>query len=154
MMTQSKQTLCHWSLDYAKLHVLPFFEKACPNDPRPRHTLCAAEAYLAGNLHFYELRRTILWECHAAARELEKDPVAQAAARACAQAASAAHAPGHALAVLFYAAAAIAYDRLGFGATKEAYDDVAEEVCHSMTAALIKVAVADEAQPVRINWRL
>jgi len=47
------------------------------------------------------VKKVILYECHAAARELNNNPVAQAAARACGQAASAIHVQTHALGLAF-----------------------------------------------------
>ncbi|MDR3001832.1 MAG: hypothetical protein LBU89_11280, partial [Fibromonadaceae bacterium] len=37
--TQSKTTLANWSIDYARKNILPIYEKACPNDERPKNTL-------------------------------------------------------------------------------------------------------------------
>jgi hypothetical protein len=91
-------------------------------------------------------------ECHAAARELDGNPAAQAAARACGQASACFHTPTHSLGLAFYGAAAIAYDRVGLDATPEVYDRIAAEECAKMEAALRAVAVADEPNPVKINW--
>jgi hypothetical protein len=152
--TQSKVTVVNWTLDYAEQKVLPLFAKRCPDDGRPAHAIAAARQWLAGEVKLPYVKRIILGECHAAARELDRDPVAQAAARAMGQSAGSVHAVPHSLGSLFYAAAAVGYDRLGFAATPEQYAAVAEEVCADYTAALRAVAVAEEPNPARCVWRL
>ena len=84
--TQSKETICRWCISYARERLLPIFEARCPQDNRPRQALDAAESYLRGEVKFSYVKHIILNECHAAARELDDDPSAQAAARACGQA--------------------------------------------------------------------
>jgi hypothetical protein len=137
--TQSKATICKWCIDYAEAIVLPIFEKRRPGDNRPRNALNAARDYLDGKIKFPEAKN-IIW--YAAARGADDDPVAQAAENTAGQAASVVRYPSrwHAIAVYFYGAAAIAYDRLGLKASDEEYNAVAEEVCADMTAALRAVA--------------
>lgn len=151
--TQSKATIAAWCLDYAEAHILPVFEARRPGDGRPRMALDASREWLAGRKKLPEVKDLILNQCHAAARELEEDPAAQAAARACGQAAACFHTPSHALGLAFYGAAAVAYDRVGTGERPETYDRIAAEECARMEAALRAVAVADEPNPARINWR-
>ena len=79
--TQSKDTIHKWCLDYAEAKILPIFEKRCPGDDRPRNAVNAAHEYLDGKVKFPAVKNIILNECHAAARELDANPVAQAAAR-------------------------------------------------------------------------
>ncbi|HBR29873.1 MAG TPA: hypothetical protein DD789_10615 [Firmicutes bacterium] len=150
--TQSKMTICNWCINYAEANILPIFEKHCPNDSRPRNALNAARDYLAGKVKFPVVKNIILNECHAAARELDANPVAQAAARACGQASAVVHTLSHSLGLYFYGAAAIAYDRVGLNENAEVYNMIAEEVCAEMTAALQAVAVADEPNPAKIKW--
>lgn len=150
--TQSKRTICNWCIDYAEAKILPIFEKHCPDDPRPRNALQAARDYLDGKVKFPVVKNIILNECHAAARELDANPVAQAAARACGQASAVVHTLTHSLGLYFYGAAAIAYDRVGLDESAEVYNQINEEVCADMTAALRAVAVEDEPNPVKINW--
>ncbi len=150
--TQSKETTCNWCMNYAMEHILPIFEKHCPGDDRPRKALLAARNYLDGKVKFPEVKSIILNECHAAARELDGNPAAQAAARACGQGAAVVHTLSHALGLYFYAAAAVAYDRLGLNAIAAEYDEVAEELCADYTAALKAVAVKDEPNPAKIKW--
>lgn len=151
--TQSKATIAAWCLDYAEAHILPVFEARRPGDGRPRMALDASREWLAGRKKLPEVKDLILNQCHAAARELEEDPAAQAAARACGQAAACFHTPSHALGLAFYGAAAVAYDRVGTGERPETYDRIAAEECARMEAALRAAAVADEPNPARINWR-
>mgnify|MGYP000845312761 FL=1 len=150
--TQSKATICNWCLDYAESSILPIFEKYYPNDGRPRNALNAARDYLDGKVKFPVVKNIILNECHAAARELDTNPAAQAAARACGQGSAVVHTLSHSLGIYFYGAAAVAYDRLGLDATTEEYNAAAEEVCADITAALRAVAVDHEPNPAKIKW--
>jgi hypothetical protein len=150
--TQSKTTVANWTLDYAERNMLPLFEKHCPNDERPAHTIAAAREWLDGKVKLPYVKNIILNECHAAARELDDNPVAQAAARAIGQSAGSIHAAPHSLGLYFYAAAAVAYDRLGLEAERAEYDAVAEDVCADYTAALRAVAVKDEPSPAQCKW--
>ncbi|NLW56615.1 MAG: hypothetical protein GX050_08410 [Firmicutes bacterium] len=150
--TQGKETICNWCINYAEKNILPIFEKHCPHDSRPRNALKAARDYLDGKVKLSEVKNLILKECHAAARELDTNPVAQAAARACGQASAVVHTLSHSLGLYFYGAAAIAYDRVGLNENAEVYNEIAEEVCADMTAALRAVAVEDEPNPAKIKW--
>lgn len=96
----------------------------------------------------------ILKECHAAARELDHDPAAQAAARACGQASACCHTPTHSLGMAFYGAAAIAYDRVGTGESAAVYDRIAAEECAKMEKALEDISVNHESNPAKIDWHL
>ena len=101
--TQSKITLANWCLDYAERVIVPIYEKHCHGDTRPQNALTAAREWLSGNIKLPEVKKIILSECHAAARELDSNPIAQAAARTCGQAASCIHAPTHSLGLRFTA---------------------------------------------------
>lgn len=150
--TQSKITIANWCMDYAEAHILPIFEKRCPGDKRPHAALAASRDWFEGRKKLTEVKDIILKECHAAARELNDDPVAQAAARACGQAAACFHTPTHSLGLAFYGAAAIAYDRVGLDETPEVYDSIAAGECAKMEAALRAAAVQDEPNPAKIKW--
>ena len=150
--TQSKQTLADWCLSYTENYILPIFEKQCPGDLRPRSALAAARDWLAGKIKFNTVKQIILNECHAAARELDGNPIAQAAARTCGQAAAVIHTPTHSLGMVFYGSAAIAYDRVGLEQTPEVYDSIAAEECAKMETALRKIARPNEPNPAKINW--
>jgi len=95
--TQSKGTISNWCIDYAYEYILPIFERHCPGDDRPRRALLAAREWLLGNVKLPYVKNIILNECHAAARELDNIPPAQAAARCCGQAAACIHTPTHSL---------------------------------------------------------
>lgn len=151
--TQSKTTIAAWCLDYSERHILPIYAKRRPGDDRPLHALEASRDWFRGNVKLLQVKGIILNECHAAAREAEADPAAQAAARACGQAAACFHTPTHSLGMAFYGAAAIAYDRVGLDETPETYDRIAAEECAKMEAALRKMAVDDEPHPAKIKWR-
>ena len=150
--TQSKETIRAWCLDYAEQKILPVFEKHCPKDNRPRGALNAARDYLDGKIKFPAVKHIILNECHAAARETDSDPAAQAAARTCGQAAATIHTPTHSLGLALYGALAIAYDKLGADTDWDSLLSVAAEECAKMEAALRNVAVENEPNPAKINW--
>jgi hypothetical protein len=150
--TQSKETIIKWCLSYAENKILPVFEKYCPNDKRPRNAIEASHDYIDGKVKFPVVKNIILNECHAAARELEDHPAAQAAARAVGQGAAVVHTLTHSLGLFFYAAAATAYDRVGFDAKDDIYDKIAEEVCLDYTDALRSVAVKNEPNPAKLKW--
>jgi hypothetical protein len=150
--TQSKDTIRKWCLDYAEKKILPIFEKQCPNDERPKNAIKAAHDYLDGKVKFPVVKNIILNECHAAARELESNPVAQAAARAVGQGSAVVHTLTHSLGLFFYAAAAVAYDRVGLDETADVYAQIAEEVCLDYTDALRSVAVENEPNPAKLKW--
>ena len=79
--TQSKATLAHWAVDYSERVLMPLWHKNYPDDPRPQNALNAAREWLSGAIKLPQAKAVIL-ECHAAARETDANPVAQAAARA------------------------------------------------------------------------
>jgi hypothetical protein len=150
--TQSKDIIRKWCLGYAEKKILPIFEKHCPSDDRPRNAVNAAHEYLDGKVKFPVVKNIILNECHQAARELDDNPVAQAAARAVGQGSAVVHTLTHSLGLFFYAAAAVAYDRIGLGASEGEYAEIAEEVCLDYTAALRAVAVENEPNPAKLKW--
>ena len=150
--TQSKETIAAWCMDYAEAHILPIFEAECPGDTRPRMALEAARQWFEGKVKLPEVKHIILNECHAAARELDGNPAAQAAARACGQASACFHTPTHSLGLAFYGAAAIAYHRAGLLEKPAVYDQLAAVECAKMEAALRAVAVENEPNPAKINW--
>ena len=150
--TQSKETIRMWCLGYAEDKILPIFERHCPGDNRPRNAVNAAHDYLDGKVKFPVVNNLILNECHAAARELDSNPTAQAAARAVGQGSAVVHTLTHSLGLFFYAAAAVAYDRVGLDATDEVYSEIAEEVCLDYTAALRAIAVEGEPSPAKLKW--
>jgi hypothetical protein len=150
--TQSKKTIAVWCLDYCEARILPIFEKHCPNDKRPRMAVAASRDWFEGKKKLPEVKNIILNECHAAAREQEDNPAAQAAARACGQASGCCHAPAHSLGMVFYGMAAVAYDRVGTDEKPEVYDRIAAEECAEMESALRAIAVENEPNPAKINW--
>jgi len=83
-------------------------------------------------------------ECHQAARELDATPVAQGSAVV--------HTLTHSLGLYFYAAEAVAYDRVGLEATEDVYAEIAEEVCLDYASALRVFAVEDEPNPAKLKW--
>jgi hypothetical protein len=150
--TQSKTTLARWCIDYAQEHIFPIYAKTHPNDARPKHALDAAKDWLDGKVKLPYVKYIILNECHAAARENDGNPAAQAAARTCGQAAAVIHAPTHSLGLALYGALAVAYDKLSADADWSELLGTAAEECAKMENALRAVAVENEPNPAKINW--
>ncbi len=90
---QDHKALAIWAADCAE-HVLPYFEKMCPKDDRPRKAIEAGRAWERGAITVGEARKAAL-AAHAAARDVNQ-AAARAAARSAGQAAATAHVAGHA----------------------------------------------------------
>ena len=148
--TQSKATLVHWAVGYAEQVMLPLWSRHYPGDPRPRNALDAARRWLSGAIKLQHARPAIL-ECHAAAREAEENPAAQAAARAIAHSASTIHSPRHCIGLPLYGAMAVAYDTIGVNAPRAELERCAADECGRMLDALRAISVDDEPNPARIS---
>jgi hypothetical protein len=100
------KTLGIWAADCAE-RVLPYFEKKCPDDPRPRKAIEALRRWVkTGVFHMADVRGASL-AAHAAARDVVEDDAARSAARSAGQAMATAHVPTHSIAAAIYAATAI-----------------------------------------------
>lgn len=150
--TQSKITLASWCIDYAEEHILPIYESAYTNDPRLRDTLNAAKDWLDGKVKLPEVKRLILNGAHAAAREADENPAAQAAARTIGQCAATIHSAKHCIGLAFYGALAVAYNSLGSDAAWEQLEKCAAAECAKMEMSLRAVSVENEPNPATINW--
>ncbi len=150
--TQSKGTLTNWAVDYAEGVILLLWRKHYPNDIRPQNALNVAREWLSGAIKLPQAKSTIL-ECHAAARESEGNPVAQAAAKAIGQSASTIHSARHCIGLPLYGAIAVAYDSLGTKATWVQVEQRAAEECERMLDALRAIAVENEPNPAKIDWK-
>lgn len=151
IQSQSKSTIAHWCLDYSLHNIFPLYDKNYHGDGRPKMAITAAYEWLDGKIKLPKAKAFIL-AAHAAAREAT-DISSQAAARACGQAASVIHSAAHSLGMVFYGTAAIAYDKLGTHAARADYDAFAEIECAKMEQALKVIAISDEPNPAKINWR-
>jgi hypothetical protein len=150
--TQSKTTLIKWCIGYAEEHIVPIYESAYPLDTRPRDALRNARGWLEGRVKFVDAKQTNN-DAHAAATEAEGNPAAQAAARASAHAALTIHVPTHCLGIALYGTAALAYAQAGIHEKPEVYDEIAARQCAKMEAALRSIAVCDEPNPAKIDWK-
>lgn len=148
--TQSKRTLCLWSISFAQEHLLPIYERAVPDDPRPRNALINSRGWLAGCVRYVDAKDTNNG-AHNAATEAKGNPAAQAAARAIAHASLSIHVSAHCMGIAFYGAAAIAYSQLGLESTQEEYLQVARQAWVKMEAALRRIAVENETSPAKLN---
>lgn len=150
--TQSKATLTNWAVDYCERVILPIWSKHYPDDSRPQRAINAAREWLKGEIKLPQAK-TIILECHAAARESDSIPAAQAAARTIGQCASTIHSARHCIGLAFYGALAVAYDTLGPKAAWELLEKFAAKECENMLDALRNVAVDKEPNPAKINWK-
>lgn len=149
--TQSKTTIGDWCVDYAEKYILNIYEKAFPEDDRLHLAVEAYRSYRKGELKLPELKKAVALTVQAA-KEAEKNPAAQAAARTIGQAIGAVYTPTHSLGLAFYGAAAIAYDRVGLEEKPEVYDRIAAQECAKMEEALRACMVEDEKNPAKIKW--
>ncbi|MCR4436658.1 MAG: hypothetical protein QHH06_13095 [Clostridiales bacterium] len=150
--TQSKATLVNWAVDYAERVILPLWSKYYPDDLRPQNALNAARKWLSGKIKLPQAKAAIL-DCHAAAREADGNPVAQAAARAIGQSASTIHSARHCIGLPLYGAIAVAYDTLGIKVPWAQMEECAADECGRMLDALRDVAVENEPNPAKIDWK-
>ncbi len=150
--TQSKETLALWAADYAQKTMIPLWTKHSPEDLRPLNALSAAKQWLAGEIKLPQAKVAIL-ECHAAARDAEDAPAAQAAARAIGQSASTIHSARHCIGLPLYGAMAVAYDTLGADASWAELEKCAAQECGRMLRALEAVSVENEKKPAKIDWK-
>ena len=97
------RSLVLWAAGCAE-HVLPYFEKECPGDDRPRKAIEAGRAWVRGEITMCEARAAA-FAAHAAARDTDHS-AARAAARAAGHAAATAHVTSHAPHAADYAVAA------------------------------------------------
>lgn len=149
--TQSKTTIGDWCVDYAEKYILNIYEKAFPEDDRLRLAVEAYRSYRKGELKLPELKKAVALTVQAA-KEAEKNPAAQAAARTIGQAVGAVYTPTHSLGLAFYGAAAIAYERVGLEEKPEVYDQIAAQECAKMEEALRACMVENEKNPAKIKW--
>ncbi|MGW4844647.1 putative immunity protein [Nocardia brasiliensis] len=98
--------LALWAAACAE-HVLPLFERARPDDARPRAAIDAARAWVRGELTMPEARRAA-FAAHDAAHGLEG--AGEYAARSAGHAAATAHAAGHVVHAANYAVKAAQAD--------------------------------------------
>ena len=150
--SQSKETLTNWAIDYSEKVLLPLWNKYYPDDLRPQDAINAARRWLSGEIKLPQAKAVIL-ECHAAAREADGNPVAQASARAIGQCASTIHSARHCIGLAFYGALAVAYDVLGTDTPWEQIEQYAAKECGRMEAALRAVSMEDERNPAKIDWK-
>lgn len=149
--TQSKITLANWAITYAEDHFLSIYEKNYSDDLRLRNILSASKEYLNGTKKLNEVK-PLVKEANIIARNIEENPVAQAACRAIATACGTISTPTNSLGFTFYGAAAIVYDQHGLSESSKVYDELASKELKNMLEALQKVAIPNEQNPAKIKW--
>ena len=104
---EDQRSLAIWAADCTE-RVLPFFEKAYPEDDRPRKAIEACRTWVrTGVFKMADICKASL-ASHAAARQAKENNAACFAARAAGQAVATAHVPQHALGGAYYALKAVA----------------------------------------------
>ncbi len=101
-----KKTLAVWAFDCTK-RVLPYFEKKCPKDHRPKNAFETLQTWInTGSFKMAVIRKASL-DAHTAAREIGEDNAARSAARAAGQAVATAHVKTHSIGAAIYGLQAI-----------------------------------------------
>jgi hypothetical protein len=103
---QDQRSLATCAADCAE-RVLPYFEKACPKDDRPRKAIEACRTWVRTDVFKMADIRGASLAAHAAAREAKEDNTACFAARAAGQAVATAHVTQHAFGAAYYALKAV-----------------------------------------------
>ncbi len=104
---QDQISMATWAADCAE-RVLGLFEKAYPEDDRPRKAIETCRTWVrTGVFRMDEIRGASLG-AHAAARDAKENDAACFAARAAGQAVATAHVPQHAFGGAYYALKAVA----------------------------------------------
>jgi len=98
--------LAMWAIDCTE-RVMPYFERAYPDDLRPRQAIQTLQVWLKTGVFSMALIRKASLSSHAAARDVGNDNSARSAASAAGQAVATAHVPAHSIAAANYAAQAV-----------------------------------------------
>lgn len=149
--TQSKHTISCWAVFYAQQVMLPIYEKSALKSECVRSALETAQAYLVKEKKLTEVKAAAK-EVMAQAKQPGLSPSEQAAVRAISSSLSSISTPTSALGMCFYAAAALAYDRVGTEETDAVYEQIATEECQKMYQRLQEIAVEHEENPAKIDW--
>jgi hypothetical protein len=104
-----QKTLAVWAIECAE-RVMPHFEKARPDDSRPRQALETLQKWIDTSEFSMSVIRGASLASHAAAREVGEDTAARSVARAAGQAVATAHVSTHAYGPAIYAQQAISRD--------------------------------------------
>jgi len=149
--TQSKKTLAIWTTDYALAVLLPIWTKHCPGDGRPRDAIDAAREMIEGRIRWNGGLNPKVAGCLEAAKAAEGKTAARTAAMAIARCCSTIHSGCHCIGIALYGALAVAWDRLGEGASWEDLEACASSECERQLALLRSAAVENEPNPANIG---
>lgn len=151
METQSKKTISLWAICYAEEVMLPIYQKESLETKEIKTAFDMAEEYFKKEKSLAEMK-SVSKEVITIARQQDLTPAAQAAARAISAAFSSFSTPTSALGMVFYAAAAVAYDREGTEQTPQRYEEIAEQEAKNLYQRLQEIAVEGEKKPAKLNW--
>ena len=147
--TQSETTLARWALGYVESRILPVYKKKAGGERRLDALVQACQQVV--QLHQPgKTGKPWIKEAGQIARETA-DPVAQAAARAIAAACGTLTTPTNALGFLFYAAAAVVYDR-GLDLPESEIEELTRQLWQDAHALLSAQSVRNEPCPAKIQW--
>lgn len=132
--------LAGWAVLCAE-HVLPLFERASPDDPRPRDALDTARAWIRGEVTMKDAHRAA-FPANAAGRDLPD--AAKHAALAAGQAVAVAHVAAHDLGAAAYAIRAAAADASARGEDPEAARLTARDWQREQIPAPVRELVLDD----------
>ncbi|MGI5893773.1 MAG: putative immunity protein [Candidatus Merdivicinus sp.] len=151
METQSKRTLSEWAVDFAESSYLPILEAEISDADPFVQAIAMCRNYWEGSTAAKDVKAAVR-QVTQLARELEENPIGQAAARAVATACAAWQTPTSALGFLFYGAAAAAYHHAGLDEKIEIYQALAQEELQRALESLRQAAILDEPNPAKIEW--
>lgn len=149
--TQSKLTLAKWAVGYAKENYLSVFNSQIEGRSELAEAISACEDLFEGKVKQAEIK-PILKNAVQLARDLNDNPIAQAAARAISTACGVFQTPTNALGFLFYGSATVAYSEKGLEKNAEVYDEAAKNEFKRAFESLSAVAVSNEENPAKISW--
>lgn len=144
--SQSKVTIGQWCINYTVKHILPIYLKIYPQDSRPQEVLAIAYERVKANVTPKQANTIIFAWCNDALTF--ENPIARAAARAIGLSASSSHSRSHAMGLVYYGIAAIAYDMVGLEQSSAVYDEIAVRECIKMEVALAMVIKENELNSV------
>lgn len=104
---EDQRLMASWAADCAR-RVLPLFEKAYPEDYRPRKAIETCRTWVRTGVFEMAVIRGSSLAAHAAARIAKENDAACFAARSAGQGVATAHVPQHAYGAAYYALKAIA----------------------------------------------
>lgn len=154
--TQSVHTLAGWAASYVEERYMPILRRRGVSDARLDDAIIAVRSF-ADRTATLTATKPAIRAAREAARAISAtagtdDPAAVAAAQAVATACATPQTPTSALGFVFYGAAAVAYDKVGWDRPATEYEEWADGEFRHAAATLRECSVPDEPDPATIRW--